>query len=57
MILNMGSGRKAYSLTMGKPARLDSLVDIFATCEVQEYASVNEQFDFFQKWLASIGGK
>lgn len=57
MILNMGSGRKAYSLTIGEPARLDSLVDIFSTCEVQEYASVDEQFNFFTKWLASIGGK
>lgn len=57
MILEMGSGEKAYSLTMGKQARMDSLVNIFEECKIEEYASIDEQYKFFQKWLTSIGGK
>ena len=56
MLLEMGSGRKAYSLTMGKQAKMSSLVDIFETCEIEEYATVDEQYDFFNMWWDSIGG-
>lgn len=53
MILDMGSGRKAYQLTMGEPAKMSSLVDIFEICQAEEYASVDEQYNFFNKWLDS----
>ena len=56
MILEMGSGRKAYSLTMGKQAEINSLVDIFETCQIEDYASVDEQYIFFEQWCDSIGG-
>lgn len=57
MLLGMGNGRKAYQLTMSKQARLDSLVDIFETCNIEEYASVDEQYNFFNVWCDSIRRK
>lgn len=54
MLLGMGSGRKAYSLTMGKQAEMSLLVDIFETCKIDEYASIEEQYNFFDMWCNSI---
>ncbi len=56
MLLGMGSGRKAYLLKMGEQARMSSLVDIFETCQIEEYASVDEQYNYFDKWCDSIRG-
>lgn len=56
MLLGMGSGRKAYVLTIGKQAKKDSLVDIFEPCKIEEYATVDEQYSFFNAWCDSIGG-
>jgi hypothetical protein len=56
MILNMGVARKAYTLTLGEQAKMNSLVDIFANSSLEEYASVEEQQDFFETWLKSLGG-
>ena len=57
MILEMGYGRKAYTLTMGKQAEIKSLVDIFENCQEEEYASVDEQYNYFDKWCNSIRRK
>lgn len=56
MLLGMGAGRKAYALTLGEQAKRSSLVDIFEPCELKEYASIDEQQNFFNKWCNSIGG-
>ena len=36
MILNMGAGRKAYCLHLGKQASMDELVDIFSLCDKED---------------------
>lgn len=54
MILSMGTGEKAYTLTMGKQARMSDLVGIFEPCNIQEYASIIEQETFFKEWLNSL---
>ena len=53
MILSMGEAIKAYQLTMGKQARMSDLVNIFAPCEVDEYATIEEQLIFYNDWLRS----
>lgn len=55
MLLGMGSGRKAYFLTINRQAEMSSLIDIFEACSIEEYASVEEQENFFNKWCDSIG--
>lgn len=54
MILSMGVGRKAYTLTYGQQAKMDSLVDIFDSCSVEEYATVEEQSEYFENWILSL---
>ena len=54
MISHMGMGRNAYTLFLGLPARMDSLVDIFNECSESEYASVLEQQVYFEQWIRSI---
>lgn len=55
MILSMGRGREAYYLTMGKQA--ETLVDIFDNCSSQEYATMEEQKQYFHEWCNSIQRK
>ena len=55
MILNMGSGRKAYCLHFGKQASMDDIVDIFSSCGEKDVASVDEQKAYFAKWIDSFG--
>lgn len=57
MILKMGAGRKAYTLTYGEQAKMNSLVDIFAPCSIEQYGTVQQQADFFASWIESIGHK
>lgn len=54
MILQMGAGRMAYCLTMGQPARMSSLINIFDACELNEYASIDEQLKYFNQWCDSL---
>lgn len=54
MILSMGYGDKAYRLTIGEPAKMNSLVYIFEPCDEKDYASVDEQHSFFEEWCNSI---
>lgn len=54
MILNMGTGRKAYTLFYGEQAKMNSLVDIFASCSIEEYATIEQQLKYFDKWIMSL---
>ena len=40
MILSMGMGRQAYTLVIGEQAKIDSLVDVFAPCSIEEYGTM-----------------
>lgn len=53
MLLGMGAGEKAYVLNLGEQAKMSSLVNIFETCKLEEYASISEQYNFFNKWCGS----
>lgn len=55
MLLDMGSGRKAYTLIYGKQAKMDSLVDIFDACSIEEYATIEQQLEYFENWTISLG--
>jgi len=57
MLLSMGSGRKAYSLTYGLQARTEALVDIFESCSYIDYATIGEQLAYFEGWASSLGSK
>lgn len=54
MILNMGVGRKAYTLIYGEQAKMNSLVDIFDSCSINEYATIEEQAEYFENWTLSL---
>ncbi len=54
MILSMGVGRKAYTLTYGEQAKINSLVDIFDICSLDEYATIEEQSEYFEEWISSL---
>ena len=50
----MGAGRNAYTLIYGEQAKMNSLVDIFDSCLMEEYATVKEQSEYFEKWTVSL---
>lgn len=54
MMLAMGSGDKAYVLTLGRQAKMSDMVSIFEKCEFEEYATVKEQRAFYEKWIKSL---
>lgn len=54
MLLNMGAGRNAYILKLGEQAKMSSLVDIFSSCNPEEYATIEEQHAFFKMWTESL---
>lgn len=54
MLLNMGVGRNAYTLTCGEQAKRNSLVDIFDACLLDEYATIQEQSEYFENWILSL---
>jgi hypothetical protein len=51
MARDMGQGRRAYKLTMGKQATMADLVDIFATGTDIQPVTVEEQRRFYESWL------
>lgn len=55
MQLNMGNGRNAYILTMHKQAMQRDVVDIFQSSSIDEYASIDEQKQYFNLWTESLG--
>jgi hypothetical protein len=47
---------KAYELEMGKPVTKENLVVIFeSTDDVDKIVSVDQQKEFYRKWLESVG--
>jgi hypothetical protein len=53
MALDMGQGLSAYRTVIGEPARITDLVEIFATDPEVQPATVREQREFHERWLAS----
>lgn len=53
MILSMGDAIEAYELEIGKQACTSDLVNIFEPCKYDEYASVEEQYRFYETWSKS----
>lgn len=53
MSMSMGKGQKAYVLQLGKQAS-GELVNIFDPAEVSEVSTVDEQLDFYTKWIESL---
>lgn len=37
-------------------AKMNSLVDIFDPCSIDEYATIQEQLEYFEEWICSIRG-
>jgi hypothetical protein len=54
MIEGMGGGEKAYKLTLGKPAKMSDLVNIFDTGSDVRPATITQQQDFYNQWLKSL---
>lgn len=54
MILSMGEGRRAYRVTLGKQALMDDLIDIFDYDNSLSCCSVEEQNQFYRKWIQSL---
>lgn len=54
MARDMGGGRRAYLLTMGRPSRMEDLVDIFEPAPEAEVGTVEEQETFMRLWVESI---
>jgi hypothetical protein len=55
MSRSMGTGEKAYKMTMGSPARLADLVSIFDTGPDVAPATLAEQEAFREAWSESLG--
>jgi hypothetical protein len=55
MARDMGRGLKAYRLEIGRRATTADLVKIFDTTPDLQPASVEEQKQFYEQWLQSLG--
>ena len=51
MILDMGDARVAYKMTLGQRVLKENMVFIFDPCEPEEYATLEEQEEFFKTWI------
>ena len=51
MLRDMAAGRSAYKVQMGRPARMEDLVDIFETGPDVEVATVAVQRAFWSEWF------
>lgn len=56
MQLSMGSGRKAYKLSMGQQAKSSDMIDIFDYDEELEFVDIDEQSKYYSEWLKSVMG-
>lgn len=54
MSRDMGGGVRAYTVEMRRPARMDSLVDIFDEDTPEMYCSVADQEAFAEAWFQSL---
>ncbi|TMV50631.1 hypothetical protein FE783_08015 [Paenibacillus mesophilus] len=57
MQLSMGSGRKAYKLSMGQQAKISNVVDIFDCDERFEFVDIDKQSKYYAEWLNSVMGQ
>ncbi|TLG89638.1 hypothetical protein FEM54_21155 [Pseudomonas edaphica] len=55
MASQMSGGMVAYELTLGKRATREDLVNIFDFEEHNLTSDPNEQYNFYKKWITSIG--
>lgn len=53
MILNMGDAIQAYELVLGEQAHSKDIVNIFEPCRYDEYATIDEQYAYYEKWIES----
>jgi len=56
MQLSMGTGRLAYKVKFGEPAKLKDVVDIFEFDNDLRFVKIEEQFNFHIRWLKSLEG-
>ena len=54
MILDMGDARVAYRMILGQQVHKEDLVYIFDSCTPQEYATIEEQEEFYHRWCNSF---
>jgi hypothetical protein len=54
MIRSMGSGEQAYRLKLSCQAKMEDLIPIFASNPEITPVSVEEQEEFYRKWLRSL---
>lgn len=56
MMMNMG-GQKAYFLKIGEPSLNKDIVNIFDYIDIYQFATKEQQDQFYNKWLNSIINK
>jgi hypothetical protein len=54
MSASMGTGDKAFRLTIGKRASMSDLLDIFDADDSVVPATLQEQRDYLEEWLRSV---
>ncbi len=54
MASNMGDGRYAYKLQIGRTPAVTDLVDIFAPAEACDVGTLQQQFDHRERWFAHV---
>ena len=57
MASQMSAGLVAYEMTLGQQATNDDIVHLFDYEEENLTNDLQEQIDFFRKWLASLGAQ
>jgi hypothetical protein len=55
MSRQMSGGRMVFLLEMGRPARMDDLVEIFDQDAPEMYSTVAAQEEFAENWFQSLG--
>ncbi|WP_282005812.1 hypothetical protein [Propioniciclava sinopodophylli] len=55
MSLQMGGGRQAYAVTLGRPASREDLIDVLDPAPLDTVGTVSAQDDHRQRWLDSLG--
>ena len=56
MSRDMGGGRKAYIMRLGKQVNRDDLIEIFEYAELPLVGTVQDQRDYFRAWVDSLKG-
>ncbi|NJK65057.1 MAG: hypothetical protein HC921_22205 [Synechococcaceae cyanobacterium SM2_3_1] len=50
----MNGGVSAYELTMGSPARMECIINIFDEANPEEVDTVDHQMEFYRRWVESL---